>query len=80
MTHEPILVPKLYFLVKCPHFHIKWNHVHSLVSFRNIGHRPEGIDYSLLETKIGPPINDCHNLVSSHGIAIIGIHMRIIAT
>ena len=57
----------------------KWLYVHCLVSFSTRGHRPEDINYLLLGTKMGPPINDCHNSVASHGIAISGIHMHVIA-
>jgi hypothetical protein len=66
-------------MAKCSHFHTKWNYVHCLVSFSNRGHRPEGINYLLLGMKMGPPINDCHNSVASHGIAISGIHSFIVA-
>lgn len=55
------------------------NYVHCLVSFSTRGHRPEGINYLLLGMKIGLHKNDCHNSVASHGIAISGIHMPVIA-
>jgi len=53
--------------------------VHCLVSSRNRGHRPEGINYLLLGMKIGLHKNDCHNSVASHGIAISGIQVLVIA-
>ena len=58
--------------------HTLWLFVHCLVSFSIRGYRPEGINYLLLGTKMGPPINDCHNLGASHFIAISGIHMAIV--